>query len=41
VSEEELAAGLRRMHDDARRHGGGWLDPRPTTFITAWKGSGS
>jgi ubiquinone/menaquinone biosynthesis C-methylase UbiE len=41
IREEELQEGLRRMRDDALSHGGGWIDPRPTTFITAWKGRGT
>lgn len=39
IPEEELHEGLRRMRDDALSHGGVWIDPRPTTFISAWKGS--
>jgi SAM-dependent methyltransferase len=38
IGDGELLEGLRRMREDALSHGGGWIDPRPTTFITARKG---
>jgi ubiquinone/menaquinone biosynthesis C-methylase UbiE len=38
IGEEELQEGLRRMREDAVSHGGEWIDPRPTTFLTARNG---
>lgn len=37
IGEDELYEGLRLMREDGISHGGGWIDPRPTTFITARK----
>jgi ubiquinone/menaquinone biosynthesis C-methylase UbiE len=37
ISGAELEAGVRAMRADAERQEGDWIDPRPTTFISAVK----
>ena len=35
VSDDELARGTRKLREDAARAHHAWIDPRPTTFVTA------
>ena len=37
ISAAELEEGVRRMRAEAEREHGGWIDPRPTTFLWAGK----
>jgi ubiquinone/menaquinone biosynthesis C-methylase UbiE len=37
ISTAELEEGVRRMRADAERQQGQWVDPRPTTFLSARK----
>jgi len=39
ISAAELDEGVRRMRADAGRQHDAWIDPRPTTFISAVKPS--
>lgn len=37
IPEQEAATGLRLMRAEAEANGESWIDPRPTSFITASK----
>lgn len=37
IPEQEVATGLRLMRAEAEANGESWIDPRPTSFITASK----
>jgi ubiquinone/menaquinone biosynthesis C-methylase UbiE len=37
LPEQERAAGLDRMRAEARANAGRWIDPRPTSFLVAFK----
>jgi hypothetical protein len=37
IPEQEVATGLRSMRADATTTSGSWIDPRPTSFIIAFK----
>ena len=41
ISRAELDEGIRRMRAAAKRAGGEWIDPRPTTFLAAGKPPGN